>query len=91
MLAAAFMLFAAANLIGGALFVWDKRAAIAGVSRVRERTLLSLGALGAAPAMLTLSRLIRHKTHKQPFRVILQGIAMLQVLALAALLVRTLS
>lgn len=68
------------NIVGGAIFFADKRAAEADRRRVPERVLLTLGAAGATPAMLWLSSVIRHKTQKQPFRGLLIAIAVVQVL-----------
>lgn len=77
---------AAANLIGLALFALDKRAAIADRRRVPERTLLALAAAGAAPAMIVLSGIIRHKTRKQPFATLLRLIALAQAAAVIAVI-----
>ncbi|MEM7694406.1 MAG: DUF1294 domain-containing protein [Pseudomonadota bacterium] len=73
------------NLLGGAIFVADKRAAVADRRRVPERTLLALAAAGASPAMLVLSSKIRHKTRKQPFRGLLFAIVAVQVVAIVVL------
>lgn len=70
------------NIIGATAFVADKRAAVAARRRVPERVLLTLAALGAAPMMIWLSRRIRHKTRKQPFRALLLAILGAQLLAL---------
>ncbi|MEM8662987.1 MAG: DUF1294 domain-containing protein [Pseudomonadota bacterium] len=72
---------AVASAVGGALFVLDKRAAIAGRRRVPERVLLLCAAAGAAPIMLWLAGKIRHKTQKEPFRTLLRAILAAQVLA----------
>jgi len=45
----------------------DKRRAIAGVWRIRERTLLLLGVPLAAPGMLLGMRVFAHKTRKVSF------------------------
>jgi uncharacterized membrane protein YsdA (DUF1294 family) len=58
---------AAINLWAFAAFVWDKRCAVRGRSRVPERTLLTLAALGGAPGAVAAQQLVRHKTRKQPF------------------------
>jgi len=78
-------LFAAINLAGGLVFAADKRAAIRGARRVPERVLLTLAAAGAAPAMVWLAGRIRHKTRKQPFRSVLNGILATQLAAAAVL------
>ncbi|MBJ3774363.1 DUF1294 domain-containing protein [Acuticoccus mangrovi] len=70
------------NVASVAVFVADKRAAIAGRRRVPERALLTLAALGGAPAMVAVSRTVHHKTRKEPFRSLLRAILALQILAL---------
>ncbi|WP_108661098.1 DUF1294 domain-containing protein [Acuticoccus kandeliae] len=74
------------SVVGFAVFAADKRAAIADRRRVPERVLLTLAALGAAPAMVAGASLIRHKTRKQPFRGLLLAILVLQAAALLAVL-----
>ncbi len=49
--------------------VYDKIAAKKDWQRIRERTLLWLGALGGAGAMLFTMKLIHHKTRKAKFMV----------------------
>lgn len=78
---------AVANLVAAALFAYDKRAAVAEWRRVPERTLLGAAALGAGPLLLVLSGWLRHKTRKQPFRMRLIAIAIIEVTMLAILLV----
>lgn len=75
------------NLAGFVLFAHDKRAAVRGRWRVPERVLLGTAALGASPAMLLGTSLLRHKTRKQPFRVLLIAIAVLQAAGLVAAIV----
>ena len=53
------------------LFWLDKRAAEQGNRRVSERFLLTLSILGGSIGALLASQLFRHKTKKQPFRLIL--------------------
>ncbi|MEM9222102.1 MAG: DUF1294 domain-containing protein [Pseudomonadota bacterium] len=81
---------ALASIVGGALFVFDKRAASQGHRRVPENVLLLFAAAGAAPIMVWLSGRIRHKTRKQPFRGILLAILFAQALAAFALIVAAL-
>ncbi|MCF3934511.1 DUF1294 domain-containing protein [Acuticoccus sp. M5D2P5] len=74
------------NIVAFAIFARDKRSAIRDRRRVPERALLTLAAIGGAPAMVAGSAMIRHKTRKQPFRAILLTILALQiVLAVAAI------
>jgi len=75
------------NLVGFALFGWDKSCASRGSWRVPERRLLMLAALGGAPAMLLGRSLLRHKTRKQPFRTYLNTIICIQALVAIGLLV----
>lgn len=57
----------AINLATFAAFGWDKAAARQRDRRIPERTLLTLAALGGAPAALLARQTLRHKTRKQPF------------------------
>jgi len=58
---------AAANLIAFVLMVLDKSSARRGERRMPEGTLLFWAFLGGAPGTFAASRLVRHKTRKQPF------------------------
>ena len=58
---------AAANGVAFGLMVVDKRRAEAGGRRISESTLLGWSWLGGAIGTFAASRLIRHKTRKQPF------------------------
>lgn len=55
------------NTIAVIVTIHDKRAAVKGNWRVKERTLLLISALGGAPAMYLVMLLIRHKTQKPKF------------------------
>lgn len=55
------------NLVAMIAYGLDKRAAMRGLRRISEARLLYLTLLGAVGAMCA-SRLMRHKTRKQPFR-----------------------
>lgn len=77
--------FVVVNFVGALLFVADKRRAIRGERRVRERLLLGLAAAGASAVMVWLTYRIRHKTRKEPFRSLLRVILALQVAGLLAL------
>lgn len=57
----------AANLIAFVLMVLDKRFAAQGARRISEGTLLFWAFLGGAPGSFAASRIVRHKTQKQPF------------------------
>ncbi|WP_326914612.1 DUF1294 domain-containing protein [Sphingopyxis chilensis] len=58
---------AAANLTAFALMVLDKQFAEHGARRISEGALLLWAFLGGAPGTYAASRLVRHKTRKQPF------------------------
>lgn len=75
---------AAINLVTFALFAADRRRAIKSARRIRERTLLSLAALGGTLGALAGQRMLRHKTHKQPFARRLALIASVQAAAVIA-------
>ena len=76
----------AINLITFAMFGIDKAKARAGTWRVAESTLLMLALLGGTLGAYAGRALFRHKTRKQPFGANLFAIAVLQVLALGALI-----
>ncbi|MHA4836337.1 DUF1294 domain-containing protein [Sphingopyxis sp. MSC1_008] len=57
----------AANLIAFVLMVVDKQFAENGSRRISESTLLGWAFIGGAIGTFAGSRLIRHKTRKQPF------------------------
>lgn len=76
------LLLAGINVIAFALMGWDKRLAETNArSRIPERTLLLLALCGGALGTLIGQQLFRHKTKKQPFRLILWGAALLNILA----------
>lgn len=77
----------AVSLFGFGLFGWDKSCASRGLRRVPEARLLTVAALGGAPAMLLGRSFFRHKTRKQPFRTYLNTIICIQVLVAIGLLV----
>jgi uncharacterized membrane protein YsdA (DUF1294 family) len=58
---------AAANGITFGLMIADKRRAEAGALRISESTLLGWSCLGGAIGAYAASRIVRHKTRKQPF------------------------
>lgn len=69
------------NLLAIVITVHDKRAAIRGSWRVKERTLMLTAALGGAPAMYLTMLVIRHKTRKPLFMI---GIPVIFLLELSA-------
>ena len=70
------------NVIAIIITVHDKRSAIRGRWRVKERTLLIVSALGGAVAMYLTMLTIRHKTKKLLFMI---GIPLIFVLELVIL------
>lgn len=73
----------AVNLAAAVMTVADKRRAKRGRWRIPENTLLFVAALGGAPVMLAMMRLIRHKTRHRKF---MWGLPALLVLQAALLL-----
>ncbi|MCF6370041.1 DUF1294 domain-containing protein [Rhizobium halophilum] len=73
------------NLTVFSIYWWDKHAAIEGLWRVRERTLLTAAFLGGSLGAIFAQRLLRHKTRKEPFRTILALIASLHVFLFTSL------
>ncbi len=72
-----------ANLIAFVLMILDKKFAESGARRVSENTLLGWAVVGGALGTFTASRLIRHKTRKQPFAAKMIAILMLEIAMLA--------
>ncbi|MBQ3264196.1 MAG: DUF1294 domain-containing protein [Ruminococcus sp.] len=71
----------AINLFAVIITVHDKRAAARGHWRVKENTLLLVAALGGSAAMYLTMQLIRHKTRKPKFTVVIPLIFVLQCVA----------
>jgi uncharacterized membrane protein YsdA (DUF1294 family) len=69
------------NLATFVIFGLDKAAAADKRSRVPERALLTLAALGGSPGALLARPVFRHKTRKQPFSAWLTLIVFAQVAA----------
>lgn len=67
------------------LYGYDKRLAIKGRRRIRERTLLSLGFLGGAGGALLGMRLFHHKT-KHTYFYFINGASLILQLGLLAML-----
>lgn len=77
-----FIYFFIISVISVIVTVHDKRAAIKKNRRVRESTLLLLGAIGGAPLMLLTMLTIRHKTRKAKFMVPLPVFSVIWIVAL---------
>ena len=60
-------------------FWLDKRAAVLGQRRTSEVHLLSLALIGGTPGAFLARQMFRHKTRKQPFSLLLWGVAVVQV------------
>ncbi len=67
------------NVVTLALFGYDKHQAVAGRTRVPEMTLYAAALLGGSPSAVLAQGLLRHKTRKRSFRVVLAVIVVLQV------------
>ncbi len=81
------LIYSAAVSVGSVLItVLDKIAARRHAWRIPERTLLLLGALGGAPAMLLTMLLIRHKTRHLKFMLGLPLLILLQCAAVILIL-----
>lgn len=74
------------NLAVFGIYAFDKVAARNGDWRVRESTLLWLAVLGGGIGAFLAQRLLRHKTRKPPFHVMLPVLFVLQVLLAVTLL-----
>ena len=76
-----------ANLTAFMLFGFDKRRAVRGIARIRERTLLLWALAGGTPGAFAARHLFRHKTRKQPFSRWLWLILFAQGLAIATAII----
>ena len=73
----------AVNLVAFMLMILDKQFAETGARRISESTLLGWAFLGGAIGTFAASRLIRHKTRKQPFAAQMIAILILELILLA--------
>lgn len=71
--------YALACPITFAVYLWDKKQAIAGGRRIPERTLHLLELFGGWPAAFTAQRVIRHKNRKVRYQVVFWGIVAVHV------------
>lgn len=78
--------FWAVNGAAFLMFWMDKSAAREGRRRVPEATLLGLALVGGSAGAKIAQRRFRHKTRKQPFRALLNGIVLLHLGGIAVLL-----
>lgn len=77
------------NALTACVFYFDKRQSQNGNWRIPENTLLGLAILGGSLGAKLAQHKFRHKTRKQPFGHILNGILALQILLLIALMIPT--
>lgn len=66
------------NVVVFGVYAFDKAAARNGDRRVRESTLLWLAVLGGGIGAFVGQRLLRHKTRKPPFHVVLPALFVMQ-------------
>ena len=78
--------WAGINVIAFLAFGWDKRQSIRHGSRIAERTLIALALFGGALGALIGQQTFRHKTQKQPFRMLLWCAALINILAAIVLI-----
>lgn len=78
--------YAGMSVVTFAAFAWDKSCAVRGARRVPENTLHLFELLGGWPGALAAQALLRHKSSKLSYRVVLWAIVALHagVWALAA-------
>jgi uncharacterized membrane protein YsdA (DUF1294 family) len=67
------------------MFAIDKSAAERGEWRIAETTLLFSAFIGGSAGAIAAQHFLRHKTRKQPFRMMLFAVVALQILAGSAL------
>jgi len=82
LIAAAYLVMSVATF---AAFAFDKRAARRGRPRTPERVLHTLELLGGWPGALAAQRLLRHKSKKPAYRLVLALIIAAHILAWALL------
>ena len=75
------------NIVTFCLYWWDKEAARDGHWRVSEARLLQFAFLGGSVGAFVAQRLLRHKTHKEPFRTQLMAILILHAALVPAILI----
>lgn len=66
------------NVVVFCIYAFDKVSAREGGWRVRESTLIGLAVAGGASGAFLCQRLLRHKTRKPPFRLLLPCLFVLQ-------------
>ena len=79
-------LYLVASLICFVMYAVDKSAAVAGRRRISERTLLMWGLFCGWPGGLVAQQVLRHKTRKASFLVAFWVTAVVNLLAVVAIL-----
>jgi uncharacterized membrane protein YsdA (DUF1294 family) len=69
-LLAVLAVYAIGSVATFAAYAWDKSAARSAGRRISERTLHLLALLGGWPGALLAQQVLRHKSRKQPFRIV---------------------
>lgn len=85
---AAVLYFIIISLVGIILTVKDKKAAIAGKWRVPEKTLMTVGLLGAAVPIYITMKMIHHKTKHSKFMLGLPLEAVLHIALIAVIILK---
>lgn len=75
------------SIVACATYGADKSAARRGAARVSEQALLTLGLVGGWPGALVAQQVFRHKTRKRTFRRVFWATVVVNVIALAILVV----
>ena len=81
--------FICVNIVGAAVFAYDKHCARKGKFRISERSLFLLAFFGGATAMWITMHAVRHKTLHKSFRIGLPLLSLLQLFGLAYLFLST--
>lgn len=79
------LIYLAASLVTFVVYALDKSAAKAGKRRTPEKTLHILALIGGWPGAWFAQQKLRHKTQKQPFRIIFWLTVVLNVTVLTLL------
>ncbi len=80
----ALLYFAVISIVAAVLTILDKKYAKAGAWRIKERTLMTVSALGGAVAMLFVMKKIRHKTKHKLFMIGLPCIIVIHIVMITA-------
>lgn len=78
-----FLYLAIVNLLTYLAFWHDKRISMYGGWRIPEKSLLLMALFGGSPAAICASKILRHKTKKQPFKGLLYFTILVQIVCIA--------